>query len=162
MDENNTVEDGIDYLFDHYSENRADIREVNEKDRVVERLVRSICDEHNFEFEELNTECRVMPTIATGVESIFNDPLGRVCTHKEDPNNHVLLIREDLFKSEDLLYGVVAHELAHVVQHHMWWGYGENDPAFLFLCELFGGFETGKKFDTEWERLESIDNPVQL
>ena len=133
-------EHGIESLLDHYSANRADIYEPNEKDRTVERIARSICDDHGVDFDSLNTECRVMDSIAVGFGSLFHDPLGRLSTHKQNSEEHILLVRSDMFQDEDLLYGVVAHELAHAVQHHEWGGMEEDDPAFVFLCKLFGGF----------------------
>ena len=138
MDNTETV--GMEALYDHYSANRSDIRVPNEKDRTVERLARSICNEHGIDFDSLNTECRVMESIAVGFNSIFGDPLGRVSTHKKKRDEHILLIREDMFRDDDLLYGVVAHELAHAVQHHEWQSSSEDDPAFVFLCEMFGGW----------------------
>ena len=156
MDNTETV--GMDALYDYYSENRTDIREPNEKDRTVERLARSICTEHEIDFDSLNTECRVMDSIAVGFESLFSDPYGRLSTHKENPDEHILLIREDMFCDDDLLYGVVAHELAHAVQHHEWQASKEDDPAFVFLCEMFGGFRGAKDINAHVDR---FDLPVQ-
>ena len=154
----NTEPTGMEALYDHYSANRTDIREPNEKDRTVERLARSICNEHGIDFDSLNTECRVMESIAVGFESFFGDPWGRLSTHKKKRDEHILLIREDMFCDDDLLYGVVAHELAHAVQHHEWGGREEDDPAFVFLCEMFGGFRGAKDINAHVDR---FDLPVQ-
>ena len=149
---NNTETVGMDALYEHYSEGRTDIREQNEKDRTVERLARSICNEHGVDFDSLNTECRVMKNITVGIESIFRDPYGRLSTHEKKLDEHILLIREDMFCDDDLLYGVVAHELAHAVQHHEWRGIEEDDPAFVFLCEMFGGFRGAKDINAHVDR----------
>ncbi len=150
----NTEPVGMEALYDHYSGNREDIRVANEQDRTVERLARSICNEHGVDFDALNIECRVMGSLAVGFESIFKNPLGRLSTHKKKPDEHMLLVREDMFCEDDLLYGVVAHELAHAVQHHEWDGDDEDDPAFVFLCEMFGGFRGPKEIRAHVERLD--------
>ena len=155
MDNTETV--GVEALYDQYSANRTDIREPNEKDRTVERLARSICNEHGIDFDSLNTECRVMERIAVG-STLFGDPYGRLATHDKKFDEHLLLIREDMFCDDDLLYGVVAHELAHAVQHHEWQGSKEDDPAFVFLCEMFGGFRGAKDINAHVDR---FDLPVQ-